>query len=204
MRVFSNKVVLGLLSVGLLMANTAYAAPKEDSSKKEATDNWETFTSEKNGFSIDFPAKPEHVSQTIDIPKTDMVIQYDTFISEPNENSIYVVSVWEYPESLDLSEPYQDLETGFQGMISALPGSEVVKKDKVDVAGNDALEFIVKNDEIFFQGKLLVVDNTLYQIFVVYKEDDKEMDSNYKRFIESFELLKKQTPPQVKTQKMKI
>jgi hypothetical protein len=149
--------------------------------------DWQKFTSKENGFSVDFPTTPDHVEQKIDIPKSDLSIKYETFLSEPNENAVYVVSVWYYPSEIDMSKPEVNLKDGFEGMLSALPGAKVEKMNITDLNGFKALEFRVKHDEIYFQGKLILVYNTLYQVFTVYKEN-VDVKDDFNRFINSFKL----------------
>ncbi len=206
-----NKLLVNLLASGLFLSstveasvftiNTEIAANGKESTtgtllkKNGATQNgkeqtWVNFSSKEGGFSVDFPKNPEHVHQKIDIPKTDLSIEYDTFVSEPSESVVYVVSVWNYPAEIDMSKPEVNLQDGFSGMLSALPGSQVLNMNMGDLQGFKALEFLVKNDEIYFQGKLILVYNTLYQVFTVYKESEKQnMTKNYRRFIDSFKIL---------------
>ncbi|MCC5832588.1 MAG: hypothetical protein JJU12_06055 [Chlamydiales bacterium] len=148
---------------------------------------WTTFTSKEDGFSVDLPKKPERVQQTIDIPKTDLKISYTTYLSEPSDDAVYVISVWNYPAQIDMSKPEVNLQDGFGGMLSALPGSEVMNMRMTEIQGYKALEFLVKNEDIYFQGKLILVHNTLYQVFTVYK-NSVDMSDNYIRFIDSFKL----------------
>lgn len=186
MSFFSNKLLLNILACGLIIScPLVAAAPK---AKTHATQEWKTFTSTQDGFSIDLPKEPEHVQQTIDIPKSDLKIDYNTYLSEPSDNVVYVVSVWNYPKEIDMSKPEVNLQDGFGGMLSALPGSEVVSMRMTEVDGHKALEFLVKNDDIYFQGKLILVHNTLYQVFSVYK-DSIDMSADYLHFIDSFDLI---------------
>jgi len=176
-----------LSSLSLLMAPLSVNAARS-LSVAETSEAWKTFTSDQSGFSVDLPASPEHLKQKIDLPNTKISIEYDTFISEPSDSVVYVVSVWNYPADIDMSNPQDNLKDGFDGMLAALPGSKVIKSDMTDLQGFKALEFLVKNDDIFFQGKLLIVYNTLYQVFTVYKEN-VDMKKNYDQFSRSFKLL---------------
>lgn len=154
---------------------------------------WSKFNAEENGFSVDFPTKPTHINQSIDVPKTNMKINYTTYVSEPNESAVYVVSVWHYPKELDMSRPEVNLKDGFQGMLAALPGSTVISQEVKDFEGFKALEFLVKNEDIYFQGRLILVYNTLYQVFTVYKDTECDrMEQSYPKFINSFKLLNPQ------------
>jgi hypothetical protein len=184
MNITTKKVFFAILMLGVTTSFSLYGAKEKDTGRE----TWQRFTAESNGFSIDLPQKPEHIHQVITIPKTDMKIDYDTYISEPSDKVVYVISVWKYPDAIDMSKPEVNLQDGFGGMLSALPDSEVLQMNMTEVEGNKALEFLVKNEDIFFHGKLILVDNTLYQIFCVYKEEEN-MEENYDHFIDSFRLI---------------
>lgn len=198
MSFFNNKLLLNVLACGMILSCPMQLDLFGATPKAQAEQKWTAFTSTEDGFSVDLPTNPEHVSQTIDIPNSPMKISYDTFISEPDDSTVYVISVWDYPPQVDMSKPEVNLQDGFGGMLSALPGSEVQEMKMTDVDGFAALEFLVKNEDIFFQGKLILVHNTLYQVFTVYK-DDADMKGDYNHFISSFKLIspaKREVAPQ--------
>lgn len=189
MALLRNAFLLNLLTVGLLMSGSlsAYSKPnyqRVDAKKSE----WKPFTSTKSGFNIQFPAQPQHVEQTIEVPQTDMKISYNTYLSEPSDAVVYVVSVWNYPVEIDMDDPKQNLQDGFSGMLSALPGAQVEMMQMGSTQGFDSLEFKVKSDEIFFRGKLILVHHTLFQVFTVYRSD-LESEKDYAHFIQSLELI---------------
>lgn len=180
----------------------------EETKDKPAIQKWVDFQSKEGGFSVELPKTPEHVSQKIDIPKTDLSIKYNTYVSEPSDSIVYVISVWNYPSQIDMSKPEINLSDGFSGMLSALPGSTIIDKNLADFHGFKSLEFKVKNDDIYFQGKLILVYNTLYQVFTVYKEEEaNQMDNEYKQFINSFELVdpeKNKAAPTSQAEKLNV
>lgn len=192
-----RKLFCSFLFSSFFILNFVQAAEINLIASKE---EWQKFTAKDNGFSVEFPKKPTHVEQKIDIPQTDLSIRYDTYLSEPDDTSVYVVSVWYYPPQVDMSKPDVNLQDGFQGMLSALPGAKVMKSEKGDTDGFKTLEFQVKHENIYFQGKLILVYNTLYQVFTVYKEGASNMKDNYNRFINSFTLLE---PDENKPQPLK-
>lgn len=194
MRFLPNKLLLNILAFGLVISSSfnglfgAAEKPKTMENQTKAQEKWQTYAFQKSGFSVDLPTKPETLEQTIDIPKSDLKITYETYLSEPSDNSVFVISVWNYPAEIDMSKPEVNLQDGFGGMLSALPGSEVEDMKMTEVDGFKALEFLVKNEDIYFQGKLILVHNTLYQVFTVYKSS-VDMDKSYSKFIDSFKLL---------------
>src|SRR5947208_3303758 len=101
MNFLSKNIITTLLLLNFITTTSFAAAPEfnEESESEQMTSKavtWKRFSSEKSGFSIDLPQTPEHIHQTIKIPKTDLTIDYDTFISEPSEKIVYVISVWNY------------------------------------------------------------------------------------------------------------
>ena len=192
MSLFPNKFLLNILACGLILScplNWVTAASATQKQAPETQLKWQKYTFESSGFSVDLPKKPEWVQQSIDVPKTDLKINYETYLSEPSDSMVFVVSVWNYPSQIDMSKPEVNLQDGFKGMLSALPGSEVLNMKMGEVKGFKSLEFLVKNDDIYFQGKLILVHNTLYQVFTVYKSSE-EMTDNYIHFINSFNFIK--------------
>ena len=176
MTILSNKLILNILAVGLFFSSPLLA------------NDWKLFKSDKCSFQAEFPSNPEHIEQKIDIPRSDLSIRYNTFISEPNASAVYVISVWNYPAEIDMSKPEANLQDGFGGMLSALPGSSVLSMQMGEQQGFKSLSFLVKNDEIYFQGKLVLVHHTLYQVFAVYRSPEKTSD-DYEHFINSFMLV---------------
>src|ERR1700722_7686647 len=144
--IFANLLLCGIITTPLAAAQPAAVA-----------EQWVKYTSEENGFLVELPKKPNHVDQTIDVPKTNLKIRYSTFVSEPSESAVYVVSVWHYPTDIDMSRPEVNLKDGFSGMLSALPGSKVLENNLEEYNGFKSLNFLVKNEDIYFQGRLILV-----------------------------------------------
>lgn len=154
---------------------------------------WKRYDYTKScGFSAEFPGDPEHSGQVIEIPQSELTIRYDTYVTETQaDNTVYVVSVWEYPEKVDVSRPELNLQEGFAGMLQALPESQVLFMQAKEVQGHKALEFWISCEDIYFRGMLISVNHTLYQVFVVYKNKNaKALDKEYETFTKSFKITK--------------
>ncbi|MEF9520079.1 hypothetical protein SBV45_03770 [Chlamydia crocodili] len=154
---------------------------------------WKRYDYTKNcGFSAEFPGDPDHSGQIIEIPQSELTIRYDTYVTETqSDNTVYVVSVWEYPEKVDVSRPELNLQEGFSGMLQALPESQVLFMQAKEVQGHKALEFWISCEDIYFRGMLVSVNHTLYQVFMVYKNKDaKALDKEYETFTKSFKITK--------------
>ncbi|VVT42844.1 hypothetical protein BOKEGFJH_00362 [Chlamydia avium] len=154
---------------------------------------WKRYDYTSNcGFSAEFPESPDHAGQIIEIPQSDLTIRYDTYIAETQvDNTVYVVSVWEYSEKVDISRPELNLQEGFSGILQALPESQVLFMQAKEVQGHKALEFWICCEDIYFRGMLISVNHTLYQVFMVYKNKNANaLDKEYDMFTKSFKITK--------------
>lgn len=144
------------------------------------------------GFSVEFPGEPDHSGQIIEIPQSDLTIRYDTYVTETqSDGTVYVVSVWEYPEKVDVSRPALNLQEGFSGILQALPESQVLFMQAKDIQGHKALEFWIACEDVYFRGVLISANHTLYQVFIVYKNQNANaLDKEYDQFIKSFKITK--------------
>jgi hypothetical protein len=204
MAFLKNSFLTNFFVMGALLSGSVSGAPLSSQMvSEEQSTTWKAFTSTKSGFNIDLPSQPEHIEQSIDIPQTDLSITYNTYLCEPNDSVVYVISVWDYPKEIDMSDPVQNLQDGFAGMLSALPSSEVEFMEMDKTQGFDSLEFLVSSEDIFFRGKLILVHHTLFQVFTVYREGE-EMDRNYSRFIKSLKFTNPQLHKESSAEKVKI
>ncbi|WP_100934876.1 hypothetical protein [Candidatus Chlamydia corallus] len=148
------------------------------------------------GFSVEFPGDPDHSGQIVEVPQSEITIRYDTYVTETlSDNTVYVVSVWEYPEKVDISRPELNLQEGFSGMMQALPESQVLFMQATQIQGHRALEFWIVCEDIYFRGMLISVNHTLYQVFMVYKNKNPQaLDKEYEAFSQSFKITKIREP----------
>jgi hypothetical protein len=105
MNLFKNKflvkfIVCGLLTVSIcgekLHAQTNGNGKRTNGKGTVPVEeqSWSTFSSEESGFSVDFPKKPEHVHQTIKVPKTEVTIEYEMFLY----GTIHLKSICQNPK----------------------------------------------------------------------------------------------------------
>ncbi|WP_407473256.1 hypothetical protein ACH8ZP_01140 [Chlamydia pneumoniae] len=149
-----------------------------------------------SGFSVEFPGEPDHSGQIVEVPQSEITIRYDTYVTETHpDNTVYVVSVWEYPEKVDISRPELNLQEGFSGMMQALPESQVLFMQARQIQGHKALEFWIVCEDVYFRGMLISVNHTLYQVFMVYKNKNPQaLDKEYEAFSQSFKITKIREP----------
>ena len=119
------------------------------------------------GFSVQFPELPEHSGQVIEVPQSDLSIRYDTYVAETfSDNTVYVVSVWEYPEKVDISKPELNLQEGFAGMLYALPESQVLYLKATSMQAFAHISSGQANGTVMMEGLATALGTTIVGLFV--------------------------------------
>jgi hypothetical protein len=85
--------------------------------------------------------------------------------------------------------PETNLEGALNGMVASGEGNEVVSSNFHYFDGHRALDYKIsnKNENIYLQGKIILVEQTLYQLMVAY-ESGNDNETDYNKFINSFNL----------------
>lgn len=154
-----------------------------------STEEWKVFNSTLGQFQVTFPSYPTHETDNIQILDSTITFKYDSYLTETSDGTTYFVSTVTYPFEIDTSSPETNLEGSLNGMVASSEGSEVVFSGFTYFDGYRALDYKIKNtnENIYLQGKIILVDQTLYQLMVSYELVNFNK-TNYDKFINSFEL----------------
>jgi hypothetical protein len=156
------------------------AAPTEDVSGE-----WQTFTSEEAGFSVEMPGEPQASSQSTDSPLGQITFY---FFQLSDGKAQYAVSYNDYPVAVDDLDVEQLLTDGING---AAQGSEVQNLKRVDVQGQPGIEGEINGQgvtHVWYKG--VIADVRLYQVIFTSPEGDRaDFDDEAQRFMDSFVLL---------------
>ncbi|MBI5728477.1 MAG: hypothetical protein HY984_01845 [Candidatus Magasanikbacteria bacterium] len=190
-------VVGGLVLAGLIIMVTQLTQPTKKTQNSppvlradsDAFASWVTVSPPNGLFSARFPAAPQTTNNTLAIPDSSDVVVQDTFNASDDKGSIYFVSTAIYPVPFDPSKNSEALQSALDGMVGALPGAKLVNSQAVDFKGVPSLEFMIQDaSQAFHQGKLLIRDRTLYQVFVTYEEGALD-ENEYRNFLANFSAL---------------
>lgn len=199
-----SRILLGVLTCGVIITaqSCSVSAMDKNGSKessdvqvkqnKNAREGWVSISSKRNKFSVDFPTKPKVESSHEQLPDDkDVKVSTELFISDKDGGPAYFVSVTRYSPPLDMTDPKTHLKGALEGMKRTLQNPRVEMTEFTQFDGNHAIKFMVRGDkkgkEYIFQGMYILVDGNLYQVFVVYNEDQKD-EAQFDRFMHSFKL----------------
>ncbi len=141
--------------------------------------DWQEFSDAKGKFSVEMPGKPKTETKSV---------AGHTLMAFPVEvrNAGYVASYVDFPPGT----PY-DYDGGINGIAAQYNGTVTSKKDFTldGVTGKEYEMSITKPKSGYAMGRILYVQNRLYQVLVV-GSSVRVADADVQRFLTSFKLTK--------------
>ncbi|NJO84566.1 MAG: hypothetical protein HC828_18535, partial [Blastochloris sp.] len=161
----------------------------EDETSADIPAGWQEVTSEEGNFSALMPGDPEEMSETI---PTDIGDVEANFVQVATEEAAYQVVYSDYPEEMIANADIDEIFAGaINGALENIDG-ELVSEEVIDIDGNPGREFVaeaaLEGISITYQGRYFLVENRLYQVFVV-GDASSMAEEDITLFIDSFMLL---------------
>jgi hypothetical protein len=149
--------------------------------------NWKDFSSTLGRFSVQFPNYPSHQTQNLNAPGIQTPIKMETYSSEQDDGTTYAINFTTYPsDEVDTSVPENNLEGSVNGTVQTLEG-DLINSKFVSFGNYKAIDYLIyKTDSnIYYHGKNIMVDNTIYQLIAVY-ETKNSQSVQFDKFVNSF------------------
>jgi hypothetical protein len=149
------------------------------------------FVSEKYNFSVLFPQTPTQSTQAT--PTDAGNIDLNMFVYSTDEEA-YFIGISDMPKALvDASNKNDILQGGKTGALGELGDAKILSEKNITINGHPGIEFEAKGSsqdvEMLVKGRFYMVDNRLYQIYVLAQGSAKNK-VEITKFVESFKLLK--------------
>lgn len=151
------------------------------------TSGWKEFNSAVGGFRATFPSYPNQETDSLQIPGIESPVKYNSYSSETQNGTFYMVMVSKYPPEVDTSNPDKNLEGALNGIINSREGNQLVSSNMTYLTGNRALDFVISNGDITVQGKAVIKGQNIYEIMVAYENGNLNLE-DYNKFMSSFVL----------------
>ncbi len=107
-------------------------------------------------------------------------------------NSVWILLyILRYPSEIDPLKSDKELESFLNNIIESFKDNKLISSNFGYFNNYRSLDFNIKNSNlnIFQQGKIILVNKTIY-LLIVYFEEGKCSSENYNYFINSFEIVK--------------
>lgn len=149
---------------------------------------WKKIYSEECKLSVRMPRAPDHFKQKMPMT-TDQTkeLQYNVFVADRERKEIFMVLVAEYPGIVGKENASKNLEHFLNTLIAQNPKNRLLFADLIDFQGHPSLDFFIRTDAVYFKGRAIQTQTTLY-LLALECEIPNYQEDNYKYFIESFEL----------------
>lgn len=147
--------------------------------------NWLSYSAPSGKFSISFPAPPQNATQTVKDPKSDLLRNYDMYVSETEDGSIYMVSLIQFPKAEETPEILQ--KTIISDLVAASPTNQLKSMSAGTYNKIPTVDFVIENPERIVKGRSFFEGNTLYLISTIAKVGNFA-PADYDYFIKSFDL----------------
>lgn len=180
---------LGAIAIVLIIAGIFYFKDKSGMAELEKVyADWKTVEGQITKFQARFPGEPEYTAQDSPIPDLDQKIQQEVFVGEDDEMSYFISAVL-YPSEI-LGNEEENLRQALDGVVKVIPEGEIIASEfKVPFLGKNYLEYKIHSseDNIFYEGRMFLTSNSLYQVYVSYPETTFNNDK-FTYFANSFEI----------------
>jgi len=154
--------------------------------EKQVTEaGWVQYISDNGKFQVQFPKKPKEVSQVFEVPNG-APINLSEF--KAHKEAEFSVSYLDLPKKWKLFSSNTLLKGAMGVIVDHVPGSTLIDKKLVKHKDYPAMDFRMKQGENTIEGRLILVGNTLYKLWVVYFPDTPK-EAQHETFLGSFELM---------------
>lgn len=180
-------LLIGLVGAGILIGVAQFIkkpTAKSFTIDKTKFSSWQTVTTKTGLVTAKFPLAPTRQETTIPITDSTFSISQETYTSQDENGISFFLSTASYPQPFDPQKAEVILQTSLDGLIGAAQGNKLVTSSFSLFKTMPSVEFVIQNDSSYYQGKLFLKDNVLFQAFVAYAEGALESD-DYVYFLDS-------------------
>lgn len=150
---------------------------------------WLEFSSPEGEFTVLFPTLPQHATENLTDPKTNEVRNYDMYVAEKNDGTIFMISLISFPDNAIIHNKRELMEQMMNDMMASNPNNELRDKSFVEWKGRESLDYVFGNKEMTIDAKTFLVDKTLYVISRIARVENYNTNE-FNFFVNSFELKK--------------
>ncbi|MGA8165629.1 MAG: hypothetical protein WB791_11545 [Waddliaceae bacterium] len=149
--------------------------------------NWHEFSAPNGSFKVLLPSLPQHATENISDPKFQKKKKYDMYVSEKPDGTVFMINLIGLPDIPPSIDSKKLLTATMNDMVSSNPENKLKTVEVGEYNGYPSLDFIMENNEVNIDAKIFLVENTLYVLSRVVKNQNYT-PNEYNFFINSFEL----------------
>lgn len=148
-----------------------------------------------NHFKVLFPSLPQHASEAKTDPKTKETRQYEMYVSEKDNGSIFMITMITFAEPPQKESEEKLLTNLMNEMLVESPENRLKNMKVGNFRDHTSLNFAIEKDQVNIDGRGFFAGNTLYMLSSIAKMDNYK-PQEFEFFVNSFELLPATAKPQ--------
>jgi len=149
--------------------------------------DWKNSYSKEGKCSANFPKAPEYIKQKIPMSGNEKELQYHVYVSDYERKAVFMMLIAEYPGEVSGENASKNLEHFLSTLLSQNASNKLLFADLVEVGGYPGMDFFIQSDQIYFKGRAVQANNTLY-LLAMECEVVNYLEDHCQYFIESFQL----------------
>lgn len=149
--------------------------------------DWHDFRAPTGKFAVRLPVLPQHATQTVVDPKTKQSRFYDMYVSQTDDNRIFMISLITFPED-GKEAPEMVQKTIVNDMLASNPKNQLKSMKVGDFHNFKTLDFTIENPDMTLVGTTFMNGPTLYLLTTIFNANNYNA-KDYDYFINSFNLL---------------
>ena len=148
---------------------------------------WKDFNSVDGHFAASFPIYPTKEDDSAQYAAGGKILKFVNYSAE-GSTYYYIIAVGEYSQSVDVSNPKQNLEGSLNGIVASTAGNKVISSNYATFDNYQAMNFEIQNsaNNAFLKGRLILAGSRLYEIEAAYSDSKTYSETDYNKFLNSF------------------
>lgn len=147
--------------------------------------DWKEYNSTSGNFRILFPTFPKQDSQSISATENYPAMTYVTYTSILEDGTTYVVGSVEYPNSVDVSDPKNNLDGVVNGAIVAVSG-KLISSNFSTFNGVSSVDYLIKAEGAYLKYRSFLIGHSLYTLGIASETNNFPY---FDKFANSFQLI---------------
>lgn len=184
-------LALGLIlvaqPVSAKILDTSLFSSKKVQATEKTFESWKKVHSVEGKCSAAFPRMPEHLQQKMPMKGQDKDLQYYVYVADHQRKEVFMVLIAQYPGEVNQEHAVKNLEHFLNTLISQNHKNRLMFADLVQVQGYPGMDFFIRTDMVYFKGRAIQANNTLY-LLAMECEIPNYQEDHFNFFINSFQL----------------
>jgi len=182
-----------LIATFFLIALGFQLIPNNNNSLTESTAgftsnemSWQTFSPTTGFFNVLLPVKPTYEFSTYGLEDGVQTSYNQELYQSRVGDNLFIIKRITYPVAVDLeTDPESMLDSMVEFVMQNTPSATLTTSNFTSGSKDKFMDFVAKTTEgVYIKGRFILADQVIYQLYL-YSTDGG--NSNYNKFIESFE-----------------